>query len=171
MIRGRHRGLPVAIDRAVMLPKDFTVAEAQAFETEQHRLADREMRRTNTMGSMGGGYDAFSLARKQTRRGSMNLARAKSRPSFDGGSANTNTRPSPIIQTSQRSDSSPSAMRGVELGSVEPSNLDLDNARRSSFSAANGSESQPRTLTTIKEGTMSRSETVAAADEARNDVI
>lgn len=37
MLRGRHRGLPVAIDRAVMLPKDFTAAEEIAFEEERSR--------------------------------------------------------------------------------------------------------------------------------------
>jgi len=46
MIRGRHRGLPVAIDRAVMLPRDFTVAEVQAFDDE------RSARRSSRQGSM-----------------------------------------------------------------------------------------------------------------------
>ncbi|KAK8865865.1 hypothetical protein IAR55_001013 [Kwoniella newhampshirensis] len=41
MLRGRHRGLPVAIDRAVMLPKDFTAAEETAFEEERSRRASR----------------------------------------------------------------------------------------------------------------------------------
>ena len=41
MLRGRHRGLPVAIDRAVMLPKDFTAAEEQAFEEERSRRVSR----------------------------------------------------------------------------------------------------------------------------------
>ncbi|WVR05816.1 hypothetical protein IAU60_002841 [Kwoniella sp. DSM 27419] len=41
MLRGRHRGLPVAIDRAVMLPKDFTAAEENAFEEERSRRASR----------------------------------------------------------------------------------------------------------------------------------
>nr|XP_019049169.1 potassium ion transporter [Kwoniella bestiolae CBS 10118]OCF28099.1 potassium ion transporter [Kwoniella bestiolae CBS 10118] len=59
MLRGRHRGLPVAIDRAVMLPKDFTAAEETAFEEERSRRASRR-------GSMFEG-DVFS-----TRRGSFN---------------------------------------------------------------------------------------------------
>nr|XP_019014907.1 potassium ion transporter [Kwoniella pini CBS 10737]OCF53688.1 potassium ion transporter [Kwoniella pini CBS 10737] len=59
MLRGRHRGLPVAIDRAVMLPKDFTAAEETAFEEERSRRASRR-------GSMFEG-DLFS-----TRRASFN---------------------------------------------------------------------------------------------------
>ena len=41
MLRGRHRGLPVAIDRAVMLPKDFTVEEEQALEETRSRRYSR----------------------------------------------------------------------------------------------------------------------------------
>jgi hypothetical protein len=41
MIRGRHRGLPVAIDRAVMLPRDFTAAEEQALEEDFSRRLSR----------------------------------------------------------------------------------------------------------------------------------
>ncbi|OCF73744.1 potassium ion transporter [Kwoniella mangroviensis CBS 8886] len=58
MLRGKHRGLPVAIDRAVMLPKDFTAAEETAFEEERSRRASRR-------GSMFEG-DVLS-----TRRGSF----------------------------------------------------------------------------------------------------
>nr|XP_018267116.1 potassium ion transporter [Kwoniella dejecticola CBS 10117]OBR89274.1 potassium ion transporter [Kwoniella dejecticola CBS 10117] len=58
MLRGRHRGLPVAIDRAVMLPKDFTAAEETAFEEERSRRASRR-------GSLFEG-DVFGA----TRRGS-----------------------------------------------------------------------------------------------------
>ena len=47
MLRGRHRGLPVAIDRAVMLPKDFTAADEDALE-------ETRSRRMSRMGSMGG---------------------------------------------------------------------------------------------------------------------
>lgn len=42
MIRGRHRGLPVAIDRAVMLPRDFTAAEEQALDEERSRRLSRQ---------------------------------------------------------------------------------------------------------------------------------
>jgi hypothetical protein len=37
MIRGRHRGLPVAIDRAVMLPAEFTEAFDSTNEDVQQR--------------------------------------------------------------------------------------------------------------------------------------
>lgn len=63
MIRGRHRGLPVAvserdllsdfmlipmaqIDRAVMLPKDLKVVEDKRFEDDTERLARRATRRS-----------------------------------------------------------------------------------------------------------------------------
>lgn len=61
MLRGRHRGLPVAIDRAVMLPKDFTAAEEQAFEETRSRRLSRR-------GSSGLADD---LMTNNLRRGSM----------------------------------------------------------------------------------------------------
>jgi hypothetical protein len=61
MLRGRHRGLPVAIDRAVMLPKDFTAAEEQAFEETRSRRLSRR-------GSSGLADD---LMTNNFRRGSM----------------------------------------------------------------------------------------------------
>ncbi|KGB77669.1 potassium ion transporter [Cryptococcus deuterogattii R265] len=60
MLRGRHRGLPVAIDRAVMLPKDFTAAEETAFEEERSRRASR-------MGSMFN-EDVFGMRRDSFNR-------------------------------------------------------------------------------------------------------
>ena len=59
MLRGRHRGLPVAIDRAVMLPRDFTVAEEQAIEERVRRMSRR--------GSMDVSDDFIA----SLRRGSM----------------------------------------------------------------------------------------------------
>lgn len=41
MLRGRHRGLPVAIDRAVMLPRDFTASDEAAFEERLRRSRSR----------------------------------------------------------------------------------------------------------------------------------
>ncbi|KAL1410029.1 hypothetical protein Q8F55_004031 [Vanrija albida] len=41
MLRGRHRGLPVAIDRAVMLPNDFTQEEETALEDRLRRSRSR----------------------------------------------------------------------------------------------------------------------------------
>ncbi|WVQ97343.1 hypothetical protein IAU59_004454 [Kwoniella sp. CBS 9459] len=59
MLRGRHRGLPVAIDRAVMLPKDFTAAEETAFEEERSRRASRR-------GSMMFTDDVFTATRRSS---------------------------------------------------------------------------------------------------------
>lgn len=41
MIRGRHRGLPVAIDRAVMLPRDFQEEDERALESRLRRSRSR----------------------------------------------------------------------------------------------------------------------------------
>ncbi len=37
MLRGRHRGLPVAIDRAVMLPSEFGNVEGQSEDGQSER--------------------------------------------------------------------------------------------------------------------------------------
>lgn len=42
MIRGRHRGLPVAIDRAVMLPNEFAEEDAEVAEEERSRRSRRD---------------------------------------------------------------------------------------------------------------------------------
>ena len=42
MIRGRHRGLPVAIDRAVMLPFEFKKADEMNDEDEGETVDDRD---------------------------------------------------------------------------------------------------------------------------------
>lgn len=47
MIRGRHRGLPVAIDRAVMLPRDFQEEDERQLES---RLRRSRSRMTSTFG-------------------------------------------------------------------------------------------------------------------------
>ena len=60
MIRGRHRGLPVAIDRAVMLPRDFTAAEEQALEEDFSRRLSR----------MSSNLAEGDLSRGHSRRGS-----------------------------------------------------------------------------------------------------
>jgi Trk-type K+ transport system membrane component len=41
MIRGRHRGLPVAIDRSVMLPKEFEEQDQEVLEEERTRRSRR----------------------------------------------------------------------------------------------------------------------------------
>ncbi|RXK41787.1 hypothetical protein M231_01022 [Tremella mesenterica] len=71
MLRGRHRGLPVAIDRAVMLPKDFTEQDEIAFEQERSR---RLSRRTSSIlpdpNSFPSNPNGFSTTRNHVRRGS-----------------------------------------------------------------------------------------------------
>lgn len=57
MIRGRHRGLPVAIDRAVMLPKGFNEAEENAFHVEADRLSRARTRRNSSMMASASGAD------------------------------------------------------------------------------------------------------------------
>ena len=45
MIRGRHRGLPVAIDRAIMLPREFQKGLSQ--ELKEYEKAEDGQRTTN----------------------------------------------------------------------------------------------------------------------------
>lgn len=40
MLRGRHRGLPVAIDRAVMLPAEFKQDRNDTQEETSHHMSD-----------------------------------------------------------------------------------------------------------------------------------
>lgn len=56
MIRGRHRGLPVAIDRAVMLPKEFRKPDTEAMfvAQEQPPNAFNGMNGTNALGIQNG---------------------------------------------------------------------------------------------------------------------
>jgi Trk-type K+ transport system membrane component len=69
MLRGRHRGLPLAIDRAVMLPKDFTQSDERAFES---RIRRSRSRRASSMDVMSQGsafprtFTAMSDAQQQT---------------------------------------------------------------------------------------------------------
>lgn len=75
MLRGRHRGLPVAIDRAVMLPKDFTESDERAMEDRLRRSRSRrassyggdflsqtgsQMPHTFTMATDGAGQYGFT---------------------------------------------------------------------------------------------------------------
>lgn len=68
MVRGRHRGLPLAIDRSVMLPNELQ--NLQFEETESVRLARRASR--STMSARGGGLESVrpetDLERLQRQR-------------------------------------------------------------------------------------------------------
>lgn len=109
MLRGRHRGLPVAIDRAVMLPKDFTAAEEQAFEETRSRRLSRR--------GSSGLADEFML--NNFRRGSMsNMSQGgpSSAPQPHPRASHESTSPSPTtgVRTSL---STP----GLGLSGVPPS--------------------------------------------------
>ncbi|KAF7351072.1 Potassium transport protein [Mycena sanguinolenta] len=60
MIRGRHRGLPIAIDRAVMLPMEFAPpsdsdAQQPTAVEEDHGISNRQ-----APGNASSGYDKSS---------------------------------------------------------------------------------------------------------------
>lgn len=94
MLRGRHRGLPVAIDRAVMLPKDFSAEEETAFDEERSRRASR--RGSTSQGVMDEVFSGISAL-------------------HGGGVPNTRTRQS--VSTAGRR-SSPGEELGQHLGST-----------------------------------------------------
>ncbi|OAD72028.1 hypothetical protein PHYBLDRAFT_114125 [Phycomyces blakesleeanus NRRL 1555(-)] len=57
MYRGRHRGLPAAIDRAVLLPSE---------QMEENEIKEQEMKRRNTVLSQGIGANHFVYNRQKT---------------------------------------------------------------------------------------------------------
>lgn len=136
MIRGRHRGLPVAIDRAVMLPKDFSVAEENAFNAEADRLSRARSRREGSMTSAAmttarGG--SFSLPAAGGRRGSMAaggggsplLAPQSGVAGGGGGQQIYFAEPDNIgdVSPAPRKDSMEHAAGGRSLGTIVESNL------------------------------------------------
>ena len=110
MLRGRHRGLPVAIDRAVMLPRDFTAAEEEVFEDRIRRMSRR------------GSMDVSDEFIQSLRRGSMsNMSTAMSpdvnHPVPGTSAPATPGRPrgrsiSPSARTHRRTGSSSAAQSG-----------------------------------------------------------
>jgi len=56
MLRGRHRGLPVAIDRAVMLPKDFAESDERALESRLRRSRSRRASSAGDIFSQGSAF-------------------------------------------------------------------------------------------------------------------
>lgn len=82
MIRGRHRGLPVAIDRAVMFPNEFKKDEAMAM-ADPDTLSVRP--NTNLNGeekSLGGGsYDIRQRTTTIMRKTSLDNDSRTPRPS------------------------------------------------------------------------------------------
>jgi len=154
MIRGRHRGLPVAIDRAVMLPRDFTAAEEQALE-------ETFSRRLSRMSS----NLADDIDRVHSRRGSRDTMPQRS------GTANSfqNDRPS----------TPPNQMRSSISKSI---NTTTTHSPRLSFSLPSKPSFEPSpvmrstmgmgpgtgALTPVKENMLSRN--VSRADERDRDV-
>lgn len=45
MLRGRHRGLPLALDRAVLLPHEFQTAKSAEMKSEEMRTPSVEAKR------------------------------------------------------------------------------------------------------------------------------
>lgn len=144
MIRGRHRGLPVAIDRAVMLPRDFTAAEEQALEeTFSRRLS----RMSSNM--------ADDIDRIQSRRGSRDTMPQRS------GTANSfqNDRPS-TPPNQMRS----SISKSVNTATTHSPRLSFSLPSRPSFERSPVMRSTMGTgaLTPVKENMLSRN--VSRAD-------
>lgn len=114
MIRGRHRGLPVAIDRAVMLPRDFA-------ESDERAMEDRLRRSRSRMASSYGGdfWSQTGSGFPRTFTGASNTlyqspldmkAPTQNFPTNNNGNGHVQiVPPSPRLPT--RRDSSPSAVR------------------------------------------------------------
>ncbi|CED82456.1 -domain-containing protein [Phaffia rhodozyma] len=66
MIRGRHRGLPVAIDRAVMLPNEFAEEDAEVAEEERSRQSRRGSTYSFRQGPMDVSYGHVHNRRAST---------------------------------------------------------------------------------------------------------
>ena len=152
MIRGRHRGLPVAIDRAVMLPRDFTAAEEQALEETFSRRLSR----------MSSNLEQ-DINRVQSRRGSRDTMPQRS------GTANSfqNDRPStpPNQMRSSISKSlNTTTTHSPRLSFSLPSKPSFERSpvMRSTMGPGTGA------LTPVKENMLSRN--VSRADERDRDV-
>lgn len=84
MLRGRHRGLPVAIDRAVILPFEFRGAQDESFrndddETPPPRRASRDSTYGN--GTVGDGVQSEKLQRRSWRTNTMDSGQQAERRS------------------------------------------------------------------------------------------
>jgi Trk-type K+ transport system membrane component len=108
MLRGRHRGLPVAIDRAVMLPKELEQAEEAAIGDRLRRMRSR-MSFSQASGMTGFPRTYTDMTNATTRRqGSMD-----SDP--DKGQAGQAGMPRPRGRTTSQSNMSPqSAMQPLQ---------------------------------------------------------
>ncbi|ORY31209.1 cation transport protein-domain-containing protein [Naematelia encephala] len=175
MLRGRHRGLPVAIDRAVMLPRDFTAQEEEEFEEERSR---RMSRRESAIIS----EDAIN----SFRRGSGTISQSQPPPEHSPTAA-------PPLPLSHRRDSLPASTSQPLRREVSPGSSPSPGPKRSnSLSATPGSPAQlsfalsrasgerqrspvafkgasssgTGGLTPVRENTMSRAQTKVEDDES-----
>jgi hypothetical protein len=140
MLRGRHRGLPVAIDRAVMLPKDFTA-------TEEAALEETRSRRMSRRGSSGVSEEFLAGLRRGSM--SMNTPYTGRRESDEPPSAMGRRGSSPMDTARSRSDShAPSSPSTIQFS-----------LPRGSFEQRNRSPKRGGGLTPVRESSMSRANT------------
>lgn len=149
MLRGRHRGLPVAIDRAVMLPNDFTQAEENALED---RLRRSRSRRASTYGGSQTGSQ-FQTASNFGPQGGFQLPRT-----FTAATeAPTGTQRE--VPRPTRSDSAPTGVQPVAFAPAPIAKRDASpsgnvlgmrrHQRTSSSGSASIEQSQPPTPSSL----------------------
>lgn len=184
MIRGRHRGLPVAvsfpnyriilrnnmtdtlhdspqIDRAIMLPKDFTETEETAFYDEQRRLSmnaqslDRINSNLSGMQLNLGSPRSGARGRRRTSRGSLFSELSPEAPFTSSSNARSGTFPPepPVLDlNAARKNSAATTGSAPDAVSFTQANPVL--------SGSNAEEHFPmRSLNTIKESALSRAPT------------
>ncbi|TXT11937.1 uncharacterized protein COLE_02347 [Cutaneotrichosporon oleaginosum] len=128
MLRGRHRGLPVAIDRAVMLPKELEQAEEAAIGDRLRRMRSRmSFSQASGISGMPGLPRTFTDMTNTTNRPHQNAydsdtekdhgpVRPRGRTNSQSMSPKSSAQPlrrdtSPSIMRPTRRDSSPSMAR------------------------------------------------------------
>lgn len=67
MLRGRHRGLPVAIDRAIMLPREYARLDRRSATVDPSEV--RRSAQTGTSGRRGTVRSGDGVAEKSEGRG------------------------------------------------------------------------------------------------------
>ena len=176
MLRGRHRGLPVAIDRAVMLPKDFTAAEEQAFDEERSRRVSR--RASSLAEDLAFGLPSGPSHVRRASRGSFSTAEpvlqpihgATRRPSDQSASPVRAPRTSISLPNPGSHGFSPEETPSLESASTLGLSFALPraSAERERERGREGPKSPPvtgqrtATLSPVRESTMSRAPTRVA---------
>lgn len=153
MIRGRHRGLPVAIDRAVMLPKDFSVAEENAFNAEADRLSRARSRREGSLTATArGGSFSFPVSGNSTRRRGSTIGSPVLSPQ-------SNSAVSAGGFGGQMYFAEPDNIGDVAAAAASPPTTGHQHARKDS--AGDAAAAGARSLSPIIESNMSRNTTIA----------